>query len=119
MNHQNGRKKLNLNPAHRRSLLRNQAMILIEHGSLVTTKARAKEVRRFAEKLVTLAREGVNFNTRRRAKAMMPYKEEVLVKLFNEIAPRYVNRPGGYTRIIPMGKRLSDTAEIAKLVWVE
>ncbi|MFA6066171.1 MAG: 50S ribosomal protein L17 [Candidatus Babeliaceae bacterium] len=118
MNHQNGRKKLNLNPAHKRSLMRNQAMILITHGTLTSTKARIKEVRRFAEKLVTLAREGNTFNARRRAKALLPYKEEVLVKLFTEIAPRYVQRPGGYTRIIPLGKRMSDTATMAKLEWV-
>ena len=118
MNHQNGRKKLNMHPAHKRALLRNQTMILIEKGTLVSTKARIKEVRRFAEKLVTIAREGNNFNARRRAKALMPYKEDVLVKLFTEIAPRYVQRPGGYTRIIPLGKRLSDTETMAKLEWV-
>ena len=118
MNHQNGRKKLNLPSNHRRSLIRNQAIILIEHGSLTSTKARVREVRRFAEKLVTIAREGNTFNARRRAKALLPYKEEALVKLFMEIAPRYVQRPGGYTRIIPLGRRISDTAEIAKLEWV-
>ena len=118
MIHQNGRKKLNLKPAHKRSLLRNQTMILIEHGTVTSTKARIKEVQRFAEKLVTLAREGNTFNARRRAKALMPYKEEVLVKLFMEIAPRYTQRPGGYTRVIPLGKRISDTADMAKLEWV-
>lgn len=118
MKHQNGRKKLNRAPAHRRSLLRNQVMCLIENGHLVTTKVRAQEVRRFAEKLVTLARSGNSFNARRRAKSLLPYKDEVLVKLFTDIAPRYENRPGGYTRIIPLGKRISDTATIAKLEWV-
>ncbi len=118
MNHQNGRKKLNLNAAHRRAMLRNQTILFIEKGSLVTTKARIKEVRRFAEKLVTLARTGNTFNARRRAKAILPYKESALVQLFTEIAPRYVNRPGGYTRIIPLGRRVSDTAEMAKLEWV-
>lgn len=118
MNHQNGRKKLNLQSAHRKSLIRNQAIILITKGSLISTKARVKEVRRFAEKLVTLAREGNTFNARRRAKALLPYKDEALVILFNDIAPRYVNRPGGYTRIIPLGRRISDTAEVAKLEWV-
>ena len=48
----------------------------------------------------------------------MPYKEEAFVKLFNEIAPKYVSRPGGYTRVIPMGKRMSDTAAVARLEWV-
>ena len=118
MRHQNGRKKLNLNPAHRRALLRNQVIILITHGTLTSTKARVKEVRRLAEKLVTIAREGNNFNARRRALALLPYKQEALIKLFSDIAPRYVQRPGGYTRIIPLGQRLSDTAQMAKLEWV-
>lgn len=118
MNHQSGRKKLNLPTQHRKALLRNQLISFITYGHLVTTKTRAKEVSRFAEKLVTLAREGNNFNARRRAKALLPYKEEALVKLFTEIAPRYVQRPGGYTRIIPLGQRISDTATMAKLEWV-
>lgn len=118
MMHQNGRKKLNLKSSHRVAMLRNQAIHLITHGCLVSTKARVKEVQRLAEKLVTIAREGNNFNARRRALAMLPYKQEALLKLFNEIAPRYVNRPGGYTRTIPMGKRTSDTATIARLEWV-
>jgi large subunit ribosomal protein L17 len=118
MNHQSGKKKLNLPTAHRIAMIRNQTLTLIEYGHLVTTKVRAKEVRRFAEKLVTLAREGNTFNARRRAKALLPYKEEALVKLFKDIAPRYVHRPGGYTRIIPLGKRMSDTATMAKLEWV-
>lgn len=118
MNHQSGRAKLNMTAPHRRSVLRNQVMSLITYGHLVTTKARAQEVRRFAEKLVTLAREGNTFNARRRAKSLLPYKDEVLTKLFTDIAPRYVNRPGGYTRIIPLGKRVSDTATIARLEWV-
>jgi large subunit ribosomal protein L17 len=118
MKHQSGRKKLNLNSAHRRALIRNQTILLITQGHLTTTKARAQEVRRFAEKLVTLAREGNNFNARRRAKALLPYKEEALIKLFKEIAPRYAHRPGGYTRLTRLGRRVSDTAEIARLEWV-
>ena len=118
MNHQKGRKKLNLKPAHKRSLMRNQVIHLITYGHLVTTKPRIKEVRRLAEKLVTIARNGNTFNFRRRAKALLPYKDEALVKLFKEIAPKYTDRPGGYTRIIPLGKRMSDTATIARLEWV-
>ncbi len=118
MKHQSGTVKLNRAPAHRRSMLRNQVMSLITYGHLVTTKARAQEVRRFAEKLVTLAREGNTFNARRRAKSLLPYKDEVLHKLFIDIAPRYVNRPGGYTRIIPLGRRISDTSLMARLEWV-
>lgn len=119
MNHQNGRKKLNVHPAHKRSLLRNQAIVLIEKGHLVSTVARVKQVRRLAEKLVTLAREGNTFNARRRAKVLLPYKDEALTKLFSDIAPRFKQRPGGYTRIIPLARRISDTAEIARLEWVE
>lgn len=118
MNHQNGRKKLNLKPAHKKALLRNQVIHLITHGTLTSTTAQVKEVRRMAEKLVTIAREGNTFNPRRRVKAVLPYKDEAILKLFNEIAPRYVGRPGGYTRIIKLGRRMSDTAPIAKLEWV-
>ena len=119
MRHQNGRKKLNLKSSHRKALLRNQVIQLIMNGHLTTTKAHVKVVRSMAEKMVTIARDGNELNARRRAKQLLPYKEEALVKLFKEIAPRYVDRPGGYTRIIPMGKRVSDTAEIARLEWVK
>ncbi|MGE0207187.1 MAG: 50S ribosomal protein L17 [Candidatus Babeliales bacterium] len=118
MNHQIGRKKLNIKPSHRRSLLRNQVMLLIENGHLVTTKVRVKEVQKLAERLVTIAREGNVFNARRRAKMLLPYKDEALTKLFVDIAPRYTDRQGGYTRVIPMGRRVSDTATIARLEWV-
>jgi large subunit ribosomal protein L17 len=118
MNHQNGRSKLNLKSSHRKAFLRNQVIHLITFGSLKTTKANAKEVKRFAEKLVTIARKGNDMNSRRHVKRLLPYKEEALVKLFKEIAPRYVERPGGYTRLIPMGRRMSDLAQIARLEWV-
>ncbi len=99
-------------------MLRNQVMTLITYGHLVTTKARAREVKRLAERLVTLARKGNTYEVRRRAKALLPYSDAVLDTLFTEIAPRYTHRPGGYTRIIPLGRRVSDTASIAKLEWV-
>ncbi len=118
MKHQSGRKKLNLKASHKRSLLRNQVIHLIEYGTLVSTKPRVKEVKKLAERLVTIARKGNTFNVRRRAKMMLPYKDEALNKLFTEIAPKYTDRPGGYTRIIPMGRRVSDTAPIARLEWV-
>lgn len=118
MRHQNGRKKLNVKPSHKKALIRNQVIHLITYGHLVSTKTQVKEVQRFAEKVVTIARQGNNFNARRRAKALLPYKESALIKLFKEIAPRYEQRQGGYTRVIPMGQRMSDTATIAKLEWV-
>ncbi len=120
MKHQCGRKKLNLSSSHKKAMMRNQVMHLISYGHLVSTKARVKEVQKLAEKLVTIARKGSNdINARRRAKALLPYKEEVLIKLFKEVAPRYIDRPGGYTRVIPMGQRASDTATIARLEWVQ
>lgn len=118
MKHQSGKKKLNIKPAHKKALMRNQVIHLITYGHLVTTKARAKEVQRLAEKLVTIAAKSHDFNARRKAKSLLPYKEEALLKLFKEIGPRYTDRPGGYTRVIPLGKRQSDTAPIARLEWV-
>lgn len=118
MNHQNGKKKLNLKAPHRRSMLRNQVIHLITYGHLITTKANAKEVKKLAERVVTIARTGDTFSAHRRVHALLPYKKEAVVKLFKEIAPTYVNRPGGYTRLISLGKRVSDTAPIAKLEWV-
>jgi large subunit ribosomal protein L17 len=118
MNHQKSRKKLNMSAPHRRAFIRNQVISLIMNDCLTTTKARAKVVRSFAEKMVTLALKGNNFNARRRAKQLLPYKDEALVKLFIEIAPRYENRPGGYTRILSLGRRISDTADMARVEWV-
>lgn len=119
MKHQSGKRKLNLKSSHRKAFLRNQVIHLITYGHIVSTKANIKETQKLAEKVVTVARKGAkDFNARRKAKALLPYKEEALLKLFNEIAPRYTDRPGGYTRVIPMGKRMSDTATIARLEWV-
>jgi large subunit ribosomal protein L17 len=99
-------------------MLRNQVIMLITYGYVVSTKARVKETKKLAEKLVTIARGGNDFNARRRVKALLPYKEDAIIKLFMEIAPKYTERPGGYTRIIPMGQRPSDTATIARIEWV-
>jgi large subunit ribosomal protein L17 len=118
MMHQNGRRKLNRKSSHRKAMLRNQVIHLITFGHLVTTKPRIKEVQRLAEKVITIARVGNEFNARRRALSLLPYKQEALLKLFNEVAPRYVDRQGGYTRVIPLGRRISDTAPMARLEWV-
>jgi large subunit ribosomal protein L17 len=118
MIHQNGHKKLNRKESHRRALVRNQVLHLIQYGHLTTTRARAKEVQKYAERAVTIARVGNDFNARRRVQAMLPYKVATVIKLFKEIAPRYTERPGGYTRVIPLGRRPSDTATIARLEWV-
>lgn len=118
MNHQKRKKKLNLKASHRRALLRNQVIHLILNQHLTSTRAQVKEVQKFAEKVVTLARKGESFNNYRRAKMLLPYKDDALKKLFKEIAPKYTDRPGGYTRVIPLGQRKSDTATIARLEWV-
>ncbi len=119
MRHQIGKKKLNRKPAHRKAMLRNQVIHLINNGCLNTTKARVKEVQKIAEKAVTIARVGSDFNTIRRVMQLLPYDKTAAKKLIDEIAPKYVNRPGGYTRVIPIGKRRSDTAMIARLEWVD
>lgn len=118
MMHQNSKSKLNRRSPHRKALLRNQVIHLIMYGHLISTKARVKEVQKFAERLVTIAREGNNFNARRRALSLLPYKKDALVRLFIDIAPRYTARPGGYTRTISLGRRPSDTASMARLEWV-
>ncbi|MFA6527116.1 MAG: 50S ribosomal protein L17 [Candidatus Babeliales bacterium] len=118
MKHQFGRKKLNMKSGHRKALLRNQMIHMINMGSLQTTKAKVKEVQRLLEKLVTVSRKGYDFNTIRRIKQELPYDADAVKKLIQEIAPKYIGRPGGYTRVIPMGKRTSDTATIARLEWV-
>lgn len=118
MIHQSGKKKLNMKPAYRKAFLRNQVIHFITFGHLKTTKTNIKEVRRLAEKLVTIAKRGNTFNARRQAKVLLPYKEAALVSLFKEIAPRYQDRQGGYTRIISLGIRPSDTAFMARLEWV-
>lgn len=118
MNHQCGKKKLNKKSSHRRALLRNQVIHFIRYGCLQTTKVRIKQVQRIAEKIVTVARDGYNFNTIRRVKKVLPYDQEMVEKLIKEIAPKYVDRPGGYTRVILLGIRKSDTAKIARLEWI-
>ncbi len=118
MIHQSGRKKLNLSSKHRKSLLRNQALHFIKYGVLQTTSVRVKEVRRLVEKVITIAKKGNDFNSRRRVQQILPYNDLLLVKLFKEIAIKYVERPGGYTRIHRMQQRLSDTASISRLSWV-
>lgn len=109
---------MNMSHSRRMALLRNQTIHLIKYGSLSTTKTRAKQVQRFAEKVVTIARNGADFNTIRRVNQILPYSKEACKKLIEEIAPRYTQRDGGYTRLLPLGRRASDTAPIARLEWV-
>ncbi|MCF7936230.1 MAG: 50S ribosomal protein L17 [Synergistales bacterium] len=110
-------KKLGRYGSHRKSLLANLASELFEHGTIRTTQSRAGEVRRFAEKLITRAKGG-SIHDRRMVRAKMPHKDAMNI-LFNELAPRYANRPGGYTRIVKLGSRKGDAAPMAILELVE
>ena len=109
--------KIGRSGAHRKALLANQVSSLIEHGSIKTTLVKAKESRRLAEKMVTMGKKG-DLHHRRLAIAKLRNKTAV-AKLFSEIAPKYSNRDGGYTRIVRLGRRVGDAAETCVLQWVE
>ena len=117
MRHQKKTVKLGRTAAHRKSLLANQVCSLIEHKRIKTTLAKAKAVRPLAEKMVTLGKRG-DLHARRIAAGYLGQKDAVK-KLFAEIAPRAADRKGGYTRIIKLGQRLSDSAPMAYIEWVD
>ena len=117
MRHQKKTVKLGLTAAHRKSLLANQVCSLIEHQRIKTTLAKAKAVRPLAEKMVTLGKTG-SLHARRTALSVLRQKDAVK-KLFDDIAPRSSGRNGGYTRIIKLGQRKSDSAAVAFLEWVD
>ncbi|HEY5556438.1 50S ribosomal protein L17 [Acetobacterium sp.] len=106
-----GYRKLGRPSDQRRALLRNLTTALLEHGKIQTTVTRAKEVKRLADKMVTLGKRG-DLHARRQAIAYIT-QEVVVKKLFDEIAPKYNERPGGYTRIYRVGPRRGDGAEMA------
>ena len=112
----NGYKKLGRNSAHRRSMLRNLVTDLFREGRITTTLDRAKEAGREAEKLVTLAKRG-DLHARRQVLAYV-FDEDVVTKLFDEIAPEYAERNGGYTRVLKLGPRQGDNAEVVYLELV-
>src|SRR5215470_12401962 len=103
MRHLKAGRKLGRNASHRLALMRNLTRGLIEHERIITTVEKAKEARRFVEKLITLAKRGT-LHARRLALERLPDKEAV-AKLFKEIAPRFQDRPGGYTRIVKRHER--------------
>lgn len=119
MLHQNKGRKLNVTAKHRKALLRNQVSHFILNGKLCTSVAHIKEVKRIAEKVVTIAREGNHFNVYRKLNKILPYDATVVKKLIYEIAPKYVGVPGGYTRLVRLHNRISDTAEVGCLLWVD
>lgn len=104
-------------PAHQRRMLANLATALFEHGRITTTEAKARRVRPLAEKLITKARKGDLHNRRQVARVIRD--KGVVHELFTEIAPRYANRPGGYTRITKIGPRKGDNAPMAVIELVQ
>ncbi|MBY0303570.1 MAG: 50S ribosomal protein L17 [Sphingomonas sp.] len=117
MRHRVGGRKLSRTSAHRTALFRNQSAALIKHEQIVTTVAKAKELRPYVEKLITLAKKG-GLSNRRLAHARI-LDDAQLVKLFDVLAARYADRNGGYTRIIKMGPRGSDAAPMAIIEFVD
>ncbi len=117
MRHQKKTVKLGRTAEHRKALLANQVCSLIEHQRIKTTLAKAKAVRPLAEKMVTLGKKG-SLHARRTALAVLRQRSAVK-KLFDDIAPRSADRNGGYTRIIKLGQRKSDSAAVAFLEWVD
>jgi large subunit ribosomal protein L17 len=117
MRHARKGRKLGRDSAHRKALYANLACSLIEHGRIKTTEAKAKAVKPYAEKMITLGRRG-DLHARRQALAELR-TQEIVHKLFSDIAPRMADRPGGYTRIIKIGHRLGDAAEMVYLELVD
>ena len=112
-----GQRKLGMPTDQRRALLRNQVTSFLENGKMTTTVTRAKETRSMAEKMITLGKKGT-LAARRQALAFIT-KEDVVTKLFQEIAPKYAERNGGYTRIYKLAERRGDGAQMAILELVE
>src|ERR687883_1840763 len=111
MRHMKQGRKLGRTTAHRKALLRNLATALLDHERIITTEAKAKELRRVADKLVTLGKRG-DLHSRRRALRVVR-SNAVVRKLFDEVAPRFAARNGGYTRVLRLGYRPGDAAAMA------
>ena len=117
MRHQKIRHKLSRDSAHRRALLMNLVKAVLEHERIRTTEAKAKAVKPELEKLITLAKRG-DLHARRQALSALGQDKFMVYKLFEEIAPRYSERPGGYSRILKLGRRRSDSTEMVLLELV-
>jgi large subunit ribosomal protein L17 len=111
MRHRNANRKLSRNTSHRRALLRNLVTDLLDHGRLLTTLPKAKEVRPLAERMITLGKRD-SLHSRRQLQAFL-LREAVAKKVFDSIAPRFAGRNGGYSRIIKLGNRKGDGADLA------
>jgi large subunit ribosomal protein L17 len=125
MRHRVAHRKLGRVTEHRVALLRNQAEALLRHERIETTVPKAKELRPFVEKIITIAKRGVKANepkgrtlSARRLVARDILNDDIVEKLFDQLAPRFMERPGGYTRILKLGHRRGDAAEIAQIELV-
>lgn len=116
MRHRVAGRKLSRSSSHRKALYRNLVTDLLRHEKIVTTEAKAKEARPLAEKVITLGKDG-SLHARRLALSTVGDKK-VVDKVFTELAPRYANRPGGYTRLLKLGFRAGDSAPMAQLELV-
>ncbi len=117
MRHNKSGKRLGRNSSHRSAMMRNMVTSLILHEKITTTDSRAKELRKVAERMITLGKRG-DLHARRQALAVIR-ERKVVAKLFDMVAPRYKDRPGGYTRIIKVGSRLGDNAPQSIIELVE
>lgn len=113
MRHLSGYKRLGRRPSHRKSLLRNMATSLVVHEKIDTTLPKAKEIRTVVERLITLGKRG-DLHAKRLAASFF-FGDEAVAKVFGPLASRFKDRPGGYTRILRRGVRLSDGAKLARL----
>jgi len=111
MRHRNAHRKLSRNTSHRRAMLRNLVTDLLEHGRLMTTLPKAKEVRPLAEKMITLGKRD-NLHARRQVQSYL-MRDGIAKTVFDSIAPRFADRKGGYSRIIKLGNRKGDGADLA------
>lgn len=116
MRHRKAGRRLGRNSSHRKATMKNLALALFKYNAIETTVAKSKELRGFAEPLITMAREDTVANRRR---AFAELRDDAVVsKLFTEIAPSFANRPGGYTRILRLGNRVGDAAPMARIELV-
>lgn len=116
MRHRKKGRKLGMQPDHRRQMRANLACSLLQHGRVKTTEAKAKDVRPLVEKAITAGKQG-DIHSRRKVISLLRNKQ-ITYELFEEIAPRYAERPGGYTRIMKLGPRAGDSAEMVYLELV-
>jgi large subunit ribosomal protein L17 len=117
MRHKVDGRKLTSSSAHRKALYRNLVTDLLKSEKITTTEAKAKEIRSLAERMITLGKEG-GLHSRRQALSFI-FDEKITEKVFSELAPRYAERPGGYTRIIKLGPRLGDGAPMVQIELVK